>query len=148
MKTQHGIAAAGLVLCIVLGLAVSATQTLAGEAGTLKLKVSSCPGSSWLSGATVDVVHYRAGVGVIDKYAGTTDASGYVEIAMEGLEEDDEARVTITPSGMSPDDGHIFYWIPSQYRAIGYWDLGPTGDSLCQDGWYDQSNNTILAQYS
>lgn len=137
----------GFFFLVVLVLALAASAAVAGETGVLKLKVRNCASTTWMSGAKLDVEIYRPGVGVVDSFGDATDAYGYVEFEMEGLESEDEARVTITPSGMDPDDSHVYVWVASRLRSPGYWDLGYQADSLCEDGWYDQPNNIILALY-
>ncbi len=133
---------------LILALIALLTSTLpcsAGDTGDLNLKVRHCAGTYWLGGAKVDVVIYRPGAGVVDSDSNTTDKVGYVSFTFTDLENGDEARVTVTPVEMSPDDDHTYYWT-SGGRA-GYWDLGIQSDSLCDDGWYDEENNIILLLY-
>ncbi len=128
--------------------AVSAPACLAGETGTLKLKVRSCMGMIWLSNAEVDVVIYRPGSGQIDSATGYTSSSGYVEFTFDNLQQADQARVTVTPSGGGPaDSGHTYYWIASSLLSPGQWDVGPDSDSICQDDWYDEGQNIIECVY-
>jgi len=135
----------GAVLgAMLLCLLVPAVPSLAGDTGVLKLKIRPCASSNWLETAKVDVVIYRPGVGNVDSTTGYTNASGYAEFTFTDLENADQARVTVTPKEMSPDSGHTYYWVSSR---AGLWDLSAQGDSLCQDGWYDEENNIILTLY-
>ncbi len=136
----------GLLTLLLLNTATFSTCS-AGETGLLKLKVRPCSSTNWLSGAAVDVVIYRPGVGNVDSASGSTDSAGYVEFTFDDLTSGDQARVTITPVNMNPDTHHTYYWIPGRGRIPGYWDLGVSSMSICQDGWYDETNNVILCLY-
>jgi hypothetical protein len=136
----------GLLTLLLLNAAVVPTCR-AGETGTLKLKVRPCYSTNWLSGAAVDVVIYRPGIGNVDSASESTDSAGYVEFTFYDLSGGDQARVTITPVDLDPDSSHTYYWIPGRGRAPGYWDVGVSGMSVCQDGWYDETNNVILCLY-
>jgi hypothetical protein len=138
--------ARGAVICaVLLGLFASAVPCLAGESGVLKLKVRLCDGRGWLSDAEVDVTIYRPGEGEVDSASGYTDGDGYIDFTFTDLENADQARVTVTPEGKPPDDGHIYYWV-SGGRA-GWWDLGIQGESTCEDSYYDEGANIILLLY-
>ena len=92
------------ILVVALALLAASTvapPALAGVRGLLKLKVQDCYGSSWLSGASVDVTIYRPGVGTVDSGSGTTNSTGYVEIEFDDLEDGDEAHVIVTPADES-----------------------------------------------
>ncbi len=130
-------------LCAILG----ASPCLAGETGVLKLKVCQCLSSLWVSGANVEVSIQRPDVGEVDSAKGTTNSTGYVEFTFNDLEGDDEAHVTVTPIGMSPDGSHIYYWNVSGARTNGYFDLFAQSDSICDDGWYDHTNAIFLCKY-
>jgi hypothetical protein len=131
---------------VLLGLLASSVPCTAGQSGDLKLKVRLCVGRDWLSGAEVDVVIYRPGVGEVDSDNGYTDGEGYIDFTFTDLENGDQAKVTVTPEGMPPDEGHIYYWNSGEGRA-GWWDLGIQGESICKDSWYDEQNNIILLLY-
>jgi hypothetical protein len=125
-----------------------ATQTSqASLTGVLKLKVARCPDGQWISGATVDVVVVRPGYGQVASASGTTDSTGYVEFTFGNLEPDDEAHVTITPSGESPDGNHLYAWTLLPGGVAGFWDLGVQSDSGCSDTWYSEKTHTILSYY-
>lgn len=138
--------ARGAILVVALiALLAPTLPCSAGDTGDLKLKVRHCAGTYWLAGAEVDVIIYRPGVGEVDSDSGTTDKVGYVSITFTDLEHGDEARVTVTPKGMSPDDDHTYYW--TSLGKAGLWDIEMAGDSLCEDDWYDEENNIILLKY-
>lgn len=137
---------AGLLASLLLSAAGVRTCS-AGDTGILKLKVRTCYSTNWLSNAAVNVSIYRPGVGEVDSAAGSTNGSGYVEFTFYDLVGADQARVTVTPNGLSPDSGHTYYWIPGRGREPGIFDLGIMGMSVCQDGWYDETNNVILCLY-
>jgi hypothetical protein len=130
------------------GLTMTATSSLAAEKGVLKLMVARCEGEKWIDNARVDVIIYRPGVGQIDSATGYTNSSGYVEFTLGGLAIGDEARTTVTPEGESADSRHTYVWTmgPGD-ESSGVWDLGITGDSLCSDGWYDQTNRVFECLY-
>jgi hypothetical protein len=143
-----------LHLCLLLTvvLAVIAAVVLvgpaqAGSSGLLKLKVRQCYGSSWMSGASVDVTIYRPGVGNVDSGSGTTDSVGYVEIPFDDLENGDEAHVIVTPSDDSQGSSHTYYWVGPKDRNPGIFDVGIM-DSPCPDGWYDEAANIILCLHN
>jgi hypothetical protein len=141
-----------IVLVLVMGAALTtcpwtATPVRAGSTGVLKLHVVDCVGMYELTDARVDVLIHRPDGGTVGSGTGYTNGSGYVEFTFGDLENNDEAHVTVTPSGQSPDSNHMYYWIVPQGRSSGYWDLSFLGDSLCQDGWYDQKNDIIECVY-
>ena len=137
----------GAVLgAVLLGLFASAVPCTAGQSGDLKLKVRLCVGTIWVSDAEVDVIIYRSGEGEVDYDNGFTDDVGYIDFTFTDLENADQAWVTVTPKGMSPDDEHTYYWLAGRGRA-GWWDLGIQGDSICEDSWYDEEKNIILLLY-
>ena len=144
---------------ILIGLAMLLVASLLGgplgpqpawgsETGTLKLMVTDCISGGRLDNAQVDVVIWRKGTGQIDSDSDYTD-DGYVEFEFNGLEQDDQAHVTVTPYGEGdPDDGHSYIWEASTPRNPGVWDLGVHLDGPCDDGWWDESENIIECVYS
>jgi hypothetical protein len=128
------------------GLLIGAfSSACLADTGVLKLKVRQCVGTNWISGAEVDVSIYRPGVGQVDSATGYTSATGYVQFSFSSLQSGDEAHVTVTPSGHKSDSGHLYVWdqdIASEF------DVSMSTDSLCSDGWYDQSNHIILCVYT
>lgn len=141
-----------VAMCAVLGAAILGSMLdpspcRAGETGVLKLKVRQCLSSNWISGADVDVSIQRPGSGEVDSAKGTTNSTGYVEFTFYNLEGDDEAHVTVTPSGLSPDGSHTYYWIGSRARNNGYFNLTADSDSICDDEWYDLGNRIFLCKY-
>ncbi len=123
------------------------SPSAAGETGVLKLKIRPCASNNWLVGAAVDVSIQRSGYGEVESGKGTTDDAGYVELTFTGLENDDEAHVTVTPQGMSADPNHVYYWVSSRARAESSFSLQPGSDSLCSDSWYDYANRIFLCKY-
>ena len=132
---------------IVLAASLAATPSWADSTGVLKLKVMRCLGSQWISNAEVDVILYRPGTGQIGSATGYTSSTGYVEFSFTNLQGTDQAHVTVTPSGESPDASHTYEWIQSNDRTAGYWDLGVQGDSQCEDIWFDQKADIIECLY-
>ena len=128
-------------------LALIPRASQADQSGTLKLKVQRCLTVQWISGARVDVIVTRLNVGEIDTATGYTNSDGYVEFTFTNLEGNDEATVTVTPSGERADDSHHYYWNVGTGRNAGWWDLGIQGDTVCSDGWYDQTNDIITCEY-
>ncbi len=131
-----------LTLLIVLGAFVPGQHSpiapaWAGETGELKLMVTCCAGSS-LDNAQVEVVIYRGGLGQVDSGSGYTD-NGYIEFEFNDLEADDQARVTVTPSGEA-ESSHVYYWIGGD--GAGEWDLGLNFGG-CPDVWFDKAQNII-----
>lgn len=126
------------VLLGILVLLITTTAAPAGETGVLMLTVLRCSTSNPIQGAAVDVILYRTGVGQIDSASGTTTSTGYVEFTFDDLEPLDQARVTITPSGESPDQ-HTFYWIVPDGRTLGHWDVNELATETCNDGLVDKS---------
>ena len=96
----------------------------------LKLMVTTCAGSA-LDGALVEVEIYRPGSGQIDSDSGYTD-EGYLEFEFTDLEEDDEARVEATPSGM-PASTHTYTWVWDEGQQKGAWELGRDMKGGCDD---------------
>jgi hypothetical protein len=129
-----------------LGILFANQPGQASLTGVLKLKVARCSNGAWISGAAVDVVVIRPGYGQVTSASGTTGSTGYVEFTFGNLEPDDEAHVTITPSGESSDDGHAYTWTLLAGGATGFWDLGSQA-FLCADSWYDEKTHTILCNY-
>ncbi len=141
-----------VAMCAVLGAAILCSMLdpspcRAGETGVLKLKVRQCLGSNWISGADVEVSIQRSGSGEVDSAKGTTNSTGYVEFTFYDLEGDDEAHVTVTPSGLSPDGSHLYIWNASQARSEGHFSLTSDSDSICDDEWYDLGNRIFLCKY-
>jgi hypothetical protein len=133
---------------VLLGFSGMATSSLADDTGVLKLRVARCDGGKLINNAKVDVIIYRPGLGQVDSAAGYTNGSGYVEFTFTSLEIGDEARTTVTPSGESADTGHTYFWIMGAGDSGGgVWDLGTTGDSMCSDTWYEQSNGIFECLY-
>jgi hypothetical protein len=135
------------LVLVLLGTLLSSNPCGASLTGVLKLKVARCSNGAWLSGAQVDLVVYRPGYGQVTSTGGTTNSNGYVEFTVNGLEEDDEAHVTVTPSGESADDGHNYQWTLESGGMAGFWDLGLQGDSPCEDEWYDEKTRVVLCNY-
>lgn len=134
-----------LALAVITMSAVPA-RPCAADTGTLKLKVMRCLTPQWISGARVDVDIERPGVGRVDGATGYTDNVGYVEFTLNSLQDKDEAKVTVTPSGETPDANHVYFWRSRQERSPGIWDLTAT-DFVCSDGWYDQTSDIIECMY-
>lgn len=142
-----------VVLALVLGTGLlsvlfPASPCLADTEGVLRLKVKDCQSSKWLVDARVDVLIYRPTVGYMDSDTGYTNGAGYVEFSFSDPEEADEARVTVTPKGQSPESGHVYYWTAPPGDGAGYWDVGIQGDSPCSDGWYDEGLRIIECVYN
>ena len=123
-----------------------ATPVLAGETGVLMLHVLRCSTMSPITGAAVDVVLYRPGVGQIDADAGSTNGQGRVDFTFEDLEPGDQAQVTVTPSGENPDGDHTYYWVVPDDRAAGTWDVSDFEDDQCADARADK-DGTIQCFY-
>jgi hypothetical protein len=136
-----------LCLLAVLLLALAPGRNAAADTGTLKLKVQRCVGSGWLSDARIDVSVTRSGAGEIASATGYTNSSGYVEFTFSNIQTDDQAQVTVTPSGEHADGNHSYVWKLNQ-QHIGFWDLSATTDSGCSDGIYDPDENIILCVYN
>jgi hypothetical protein len=128
-----------VVCCVTLGL--FATPALAGEYGMLKLKVCNCLGT-WLNNAEVEASIMRPGEGKIDASTDYTSAQGYVEFEFFDLEDDDEAHVTVTPDGGSPDDSHVYTWSGGLMDG-GKWALSEVSDAGCEDSWFNVMENII-----
>ena len=76
--------------------------------------------------------HHAIGCGKIDSDSGYTNSVGYIEFTFTGLEDGDQAHVTVTPSGDDPDDSHAHVrvhddgrdgdllgpWTPDQTRPV------------------------------
>lgn len=153
MRTDHhgqgSLLAAAAVAFIVAVASVVVDPAWASSPGQLKLRVARCSNGAWVSGAAADVQIYReSGGGPVAYGSGTTDGDGYVTISFSDLEDGDEAHVTVTPSGESSDNGHIYYWVDPGDRDAGTFDLGVSVDQSCTDGWYSQSSNVILCRYN
>ena len=136
-----------ILACLALGIGLTASPGAAGDTGVLKLKVRACLGSNWISDADVEVSIQRSGSGEVDSAKATTDTYGYVEFTFYDLEDDDEAHVTVTPSGMNPDASHLYYWVVPGGRTGGAFELSAEHDSLCDDAWYDLVNRIFLTKY-
>jgi hypothetical protein len=101
----------------------------------LPLMVTDCV-SQPLDDMLVEVQIYRPGSGVIDSDSGYTD-NGSITFRFAGLECDDEARVTLTPStSEAPDSDHEYTYVgdcglddPHQWSIA-------QGGQLCPDGWW------------
>lgn len=130
-------------------LLAGAGAAFAGSPGQLKLRVARCSNGAWIANAAVSVqIYHASGGGPGDVGSGTTDGNGYVTISFTSLEDDDEAHVTVTPSGENADPSHIYQWLDPEDRDAGGWDLGLMLDQTCTDDWYDQTNNIILCRYN
>lgn len=135
------------IVALVVALGLSALQpAFAGSPGQLQLRVARCSNGAWIANATVSVVIYhQTGGSPAASGSGTTDGSGYVTISFSDLEDGDEARVTVTPSGESADSGHLYHWAaPGGEREVGIFDLTTSLRQPCTDGWYDEPGNIIL----
>lgn len=132
------------ILCAGL---LAAGPALASDTGVLKLKVQRCFGSNWIGNAQVSVSIVRPGAGEVDSDSGTTDSIGYAEFTFNDLEDGDEAHVTITPGGDTPDASHVYYWTEDESRSEMDFDLGPVYDAICQDGWYEEKDRIFLCLY-
>ncbi len=119
---------------------------MAGETGTLKLKVKEC-GGSWLSGAEVHVSVWRDGEGEVDSANGTTSLNGYIQFTFTDLEDGDRARVTVSTAA-GEDDDHEYEWESSGDEGDYYWDLVGPPELPCDDEWYDEDENIILLYYN
>ena len=135
-----------LTTLTVLGLALIPRSSRADQTGTLKLRVHRCLSVQWIGGARVDVIVTRLNVGQIDSATGYADKDGNVDFTFTNLEGQDEATVTVTPSGEASDNNHHYYWNAGADRNAGWWDLG-SQDSICSDNWYDQTHNIIACEY-
>ncbi len=111
----------------------------AGEPGTLKLMVTDCFDTP-LDGAYVEVEIHRPGYGTVTTDADYTD-DGYVAFDFSDLEDGDQARVTVTPSGMN-ESSHIYTWASGYADKPGLWDIDTIIDG-CEDTWYDKDENII-----
>lgn len=138
----------GEALCaVVLALCLLTPTSSAGCSTVLKLKVWRCSTSTWTSGAAVSVSVVRPGYGQVGSANKTTDGSGYVDFSFSGLEADDEAHVTVTPSGSGSDSDHV-YALTQAERAGVCWDMSDTADSGgCSDDWYDIDERIIKCAY-
>lgn len=125
---------------------LSAATAGAAGTGTLMLMVTDC-GDKAIDQALVEVVLWRPGYGEIASDSDYTD-NGYVEFEFSSVQDEDQARVTVTPPGCNPDAGHVFYWKTSGLpQDPGEWDLGVTIDSICVDGWWDKDAGIIQCVY-
>jgi hypothetical protein len=114
----------------------------------LQLKVCTCTGT-WLSNAEVEAVVYRPGVGQIDSDSGYTDGSGNICLQFDGLQHEDEAHVTVTPQGGSPDPDHRYAWDSNDGEGdTAHWDILPGLQKQCPDDWFDEANNIIRCKVS
>jgi hypothetical protein len=130
-----------------LALMIAVMPAHASQTGTLKLKVLRCQTPQWIADARVDVEVRTPGGSTIDTAYGYTNNQGYVEFTFTNLDDKDEAKVTVTPSGEHSDGNHTYYWVAGSDRSPGLWDFDFQLDSLCSDGWYDQSNDIIQCVY-
>ncbi|MBD3161433.1 MAG: hypothetical protein GF346_04405 [Candidatus Eisenbacteria bacterium] len=146
MTRTRVILGAAALATVLIGALLAAVPTASADTGTLKLKIRPCSYSSWLDSAKVEVDIYRPEQGVIDSDTDYTDSEGYVAITFTGLQNGDQARVTVTPQEQSPDDDHTYYWVSGALLA-GEWDIEASAESLCEDDWYDEEENIILCLY-
>lgn len=144
---SHSLRLAVALICLMVAFGLLAAPSTAGDTGVLKVKVRQCLGNNWIGGAAVEVSIQRSGSGEVDSAKGTTDGSGYVEFTFYDLEDDDEAHMTVTPDGMDPDAGHVYYWEVPGGRAGGAFELAADTDSICDDCWYDMINRIFLCKY-
>jgi len=109
----------------------------------LNLMVTDCEGVA-LDGAAIGVTLYRPGEGILAYSAGETE-SGYVEFNLSGLQCNDEARVTVTPEGGTPDSDHVYVYIGNcGSKGAGNWDLG-AHLYACDDWWWgDTAEGEII----
>jgi hypothetical protein len=126
-------------------LLVGSVQPAGADTGVLKLKVMRCSGSGWLTGAQVDVSVTRSG-SEIASATDYTNGSGYVEFTFSNLRTGDQAHVTVTPNGESPDSSHVYYWRFQEELGGLAWDISDV-DVSCSDYWFDEKNDVILCLY-
>jgi hypothetical protein len=133
---------------VAISMIAADCRSWAGTPGVLRLMVQSCVGSSWMSGANISVTIVRSGAGAVDTGSGVTNSAGYVEIAFDDLETDDEAVVTVTPANQGPRSEHIYLWVDFDDRP-GIFDI-EVGSSRggCDDGWYNETSDIILCRHS
>ncbi|MBD3236387.1 MAG: hypothetical protein GF330_06775 [Candidatus Eisenbacteria bacterium] len=135
----------GAMLCVLGGLAVPSAYASGAE--DLKLMVLDCFTEEKIDSALVEVVLWRSGQGQIDSDSDYTD-EGYVEFSFDDLEDDDEARVTVTPPDGNADASHTYYWVEGEDpQNPDGWDLAGTLDDLCEDGWWDRRNHVFECLY-
>jgi hypothetical protein len=118
------------------------------ETAVLRLKVCTCAGS-WLSGAEVEASIHRPGEGQVDLASGYTDNDGYICLRFDDLVDHDEAHVTVTPAGGSPDPNHRYEWISEEGEGdTPHWDILPDLQRGCSDDWFEGTKKIIRCKVS
>ncbi len=117
----------------------------AAESGRLKLMVVTCPEEEAIDNALIEVTIFRPGIGIVAQTSGSSD-EGYVEFELSNLQELDEARVSVSPAGRTASD-HRYYWMGSGGSRSSEWDLGSEPSAICDDDWFDESEQVIKCMH-